>query len=499
MPDDITEKLALAVEELSKRESVRTIVVGDFMLDRYIWGSCGRISPESPVPVVEIKSETDCLGGAGNVVANIRGLGAASLPVGVVGADEAGQRVLQHLEELGCSTEGLFQLDEQTTQKTRVIAQNKQVVRIDRETAEGFSSEVYERLGDHVRKALDNVDVCILSDYGKGVGQSGFVKRLVLLAKSKSVPLLVDPHGIDFSHYGGASCITPNVAETSRVISLGSTDDDAIAAAARTLSESYEIASVLITRGADGMTLSAEDTVTHIPSEAREVYDVSGAGDAVIATMAVGIASGLSHLDAAQLSNVAAGIVVGKVGTAPISLAELQGSLHARTSEFPHSKVLSEEQLERLLGIWRTLEKKVVFANGCFDVLHAGHVTLLEEAAKLGDVLIVAINSDQSVRRLKDEGRPINDQSHRALVLAGLRATDAVVIFREDTPEGLLRKVKPDVLVKGDEYGKNKVVGGSFVDSYGGEVVRVRMVEGYSTTRAIEKLRGLEGGHSSAK
>ncbi|MBI1923212.1 D-glycero-beta-D-manno-heptose-7-phosphate kinase [Candidatus Poribacteria bacterium] len=318
-----------ALERIVNSHPLSVIVLGDFMLDRYIWGACNRISPEAPVPVVRVQSETNGLGGAGNVVANLHGLGVNALPVGVLGCDVAAEQVRTYLTEMGCSTDQLVEVSGRPTiEKTRVIAQNQQVVRIDREVTKPFEEETSAKLRVQAETALDVSAVCVISDYGKGVCQPKLLRHVIDMAQQLHIPVLVDPKSDDFSRYAGACCITPNLLETSRVTPLESMDDVAVAKAARTLREAYQFENVLITRGADGMTLFTRGDVVHIAAEAREVYDVSGAGDTVIATMAAALGSGLDSESAARLANAAAGVVVGKLGTVPITFTELQQVVH---------------------------------------------------------------------------------------------------------------------------------------------------------------------------
>ena len=484
------ESLNDALVHVMEHRRVSVMVIGDFMLDRYIWGRCERVSQEAPVPVVRVQSETDCLGGPGNVVMNLYGLQVESLPVGVLGSDAAAERIRTHLSDVGCPLDWFVETpDRPTVQKTRILAQNQQVARVDREVTSPFEPEVYAQVKKHASAALDNADACIISDYGKGVCQPQLLRFVIDTARQRGVPVFVDPKGADFTRYAGASCITPNIAETDHVVRLSSTDDSAMAEAATCLRSDYHLDNVLITRSADGMTLLTEDAVYHIDAQAREVYDVSGAGDTVIAALAMGVACGLGYEWAARLANVVAGIVVGKLGTATVSLDELQHVIQSGGIQHTHSKVMPLRDLLRRVSVWRSERKKIVFTNGCFDLLHLGHITLLQKARELGDILIVALNSDASIRHLKGEGQPINRESDRALVLAGLGAVDAVVVYDEDTPVELLRLIQPDVLVKGANYRRQEIVGWEIVESYGGEVARIPIVEGHSSSGLVQKVR----------
>ncbi|UUY09951.1 bifunctional D-glycero-beta-D-manno-heptose-7-phosphate kinase/D-glycero-beta-D-manno-heptose 1-phosphate adenylyltransferase HldE [Pseudomonas sp. J452] len=458
------------------------LVVGDVMLDRYWHGGTSRISPEAPVPVVKVEQIEDRPGGAANVALNIAALGAPALLVGVTGRDEAAHSLTDSLHAAGVQAH--FQrIDEQPTiVKLRVMSRHQQLLRMDFE--EPFNTDA-EALAADVDGLLDGVKVLVLSDYGKGALKNHQV--LVQLARSKGIPVLADPKGKDFSIYRGASLITPNLSEFEAIVGHCADEAELVSRGAQLMLE-LELGALLVTRGEHGMTLLRPDHgPLHLPARAREVFDVTGAGDTVISTLAASLAAGEELPQAVALANLAAGIVVGKLGTAAISAPELRRAVQREQGS--ERGVVSLEQLLVVIEDARAHGEKIVFTNGCFDILHAGHVTYLEQARAQGDRLVLAVNDDASVSRLKGPGRPINAVDRRMAVLAGLGAVDWVVSFAEDTPENLLRAVKPDVLVKGGDYGIEGVVGADIVRAYGGEVRVLGLVENSSTTAIVEKIR----------
>ena len=458
------------------------LVVGDVMLDRYWHGATSRISPEAPVPVVKVEQIEDRPGGAANVALNIAALGAPAVLVGVTGEDEAAQSLQQSLEAIGVKTYFQRIENQPTIVKLRVMSRHQQLLRMDFE--EPFHTDA-EALARQVEQLLDQVKVLVLSDYGKGALQNHQV--LIKAARTRGIPVLADPKGKDFSIYRGASLITPNLSEFELIVGRCEDEAELVSRGARLMRE-LDLGALLVTRGEHGMTLLRPDHAPlHLPARAREVFDVTGAGDTVISTLAASIAAGEDLPQAVALANLAAGIVVGKLGTAAISVPELRRAV--QREEGSERGVLSLEQLLLATEDARAHGEKIVFTNGCFDILHAGHVTYLEQARAQGDRLIVAINDDASVSRLKGPGRPINAVDRRMAVLAGLGAVDWVVSFSEDTPERLLKQVQPDVLVKGGDYGIDQVVGADIVQAYGGEVRVLGLVENSSTTAIVEKIR----------
>ena len=452
------------------------------MLDEYWFGDTARISPEAPVPVVRAGSAEQRPGGAANVALNVAALGARSTLAAVVGQDERGAQLARALEQHGVRCDLVRSATLPTIHKLRVLARNQQLLRIDAEQslqacADEFGS-LYERL---VRQA----DVVILSDYGKGTLCR--VEELVAAARAAKIPALIDPKGTDFKRYRGAYALTPNRAEFEAVVGRCS-DEGELLRKGRSLREDLDLDLLLVTRGEQGMTLFEQDAEPlTLPTQAREVFDVTGAGDTVIALLGAGVAAGLAPADAAALANLGAGIVVGKIGAATASRSELQRALHSQGSG--GRGLVDLPELAALVAEAKARGERVVFTNGCFDILHAGHVSYLEEAKSCGDRLIVAVNDDDSVRRLKGARRPVNSLADRMAVLAGLASVDWVVPFSEDTPAELIAKVVPNVLVKGGDYRVEQIAGGDTVLKNGGEVRVLGFKPGRSTSALIDALR----------
>lgn len=465
-------------------DSAQILVVGDLMLDRYWQGPTSRISPEAPVPVVKVEQLEDRVGGAGNVALNIAALGGGASLVGVVGADEAAQSLETRFSSAGIRTDFQVSTDKPTITKLRVISRHQQLLRLDFE--EQFTVADTDQIANKVAALLAGVSVLVLSDYGKGALQNPVA--LIQAARECGIPVLADPKGSDFSRYQGATLITPNMGEFEAVV--GPCDSEsAIVDKGLALLKELNLDALLVTRGEHGMTLLREDRPAfHLPARAREVFDVTGAGDTVISVLAAALGAGEALPAAVVLANLAASIVVGKLGTATISAPELRRTLQL---EQGHGRgVVNEEQLLVDLADARAHGERIVFTNGCFDILHAGHVGYLEQARGLGDRLIVAVNADESVRRLKGEGRPINSEDRRMAVLAGLESVDWVLVFGDDTPERLLELVRPDILVKGGDYQKEQVVGWEIVEAYGGQVQPLDFLDDCSTTAIVEKIQG---------
>lgn len=461
----------------------RVLVVGDVMLDRYWHGGTHRISPEAPVPVVKVEQLEDRPGGAANVALNAAALGAAAVVIGLTGADEQAEALQLRLESAGILP--LFQKEESvpTITKLRVISRHQQLMRLDFE--ESFESIDLSPLVSLFEKQLPLAGTVVLSDYGKGALRDP--QALIQLARQQGVPVLVDPKGRDFTKYRGATLITPNLAEFEAVVGPCRTERELVEKGQQLLRD-LELDALLVTRSEHGMTLlRAGQSELHLPARAREVFDVTGAGDTVISVLAAALAAGSPLEQAVALANMAAGIVVGKLGTATVSGPELRRAV--QREQGVERGVMSEEQLLVALQDARAQGEKIVFTNGCFDIIHAGHVGYLEQARKLGDRLVVAINSDASVTRLKGPGRPINPVERRMAVLAGLEAVDWVTYFEDDTPERLLELFKPDVLVKGGDYSVDQVVGWEIVQGYGGKVAVLDFLDNCSTTAIVNKIR----------
>lgn len=461
----------------------QVLVVGDVMLDRYWHGGASRISPEAPVPVVGVRQQEDRPGGAANVALNIAALGGKARLLGLTGADEAEQALQQRLQAAGVDCDFVQVPGHPTITKLRVVAQQQQLLRLDFE--QRFSVENSASLLQQAQQALSSSKVVLVSDYDKGALQH--LPQLIAAARAQQLPVVCDPKGRDFSKYRGATLLTPNMSEFEGVVGPVKSEQE-LKAKAEALVQQLELDALLITRSEKGMTLIRPGQAElHFPAQAQEVYDVTGAGDTVISTLASALAAGTSLEQAVALANIAAGLVVAKLGTATVSAPELRRAV--KRQQGSERGVVSEEQLLIALEDARAHGEKIVFTNGCFDILHAGHVTYLEDARAQGDRLVLAINDDDSVRRLKGAGRPVNPVDRRMAVLAGLVAVDWVVSFSEDTPERLLAKVRPDVLVKGGDYSEAQVVGGEFVKSYGGEVRVLSHVENVSTTAIVNKIQ----------
>ncbi|MBK1699336.1 D-glycero-beta-D-manno-heptose-7-phosphate kinase [Rhodovibrio salinarum] len=487
------------VGKLDALAGARVAVVGDIMLDRFVNGTVERVSPEAPIPVLKVGETTAMLGGAGNVLRNLAALGAQGRLVAAVGDDAPGREVAELAEQAAPGAARLVTLPARPTSvKVRYLAGGQQLLRTDWEDTSALPADAAQRLLECTEAALDDAQVLVLSDYGKGVLTAETIGSLIQAARRRGVPVVVDPKARDYAVYAGADLVTPNRAELARATGHGVPDatgpeaDAQVAAAARALARQSGIAGVLATRSAHGMTLveHAEAEARHLPAAARAVYDVSGAGDTVVAALAAAWAGGLTLADAARIANVAAGIVVGKVGTAVARPDELLRVLHAQRLLQTETKVASRETALERVAAWHRSGLKVAFTNGCFDLLHPGHVSLLEQARASADRLVVGLNADSSVRRLKGADRPVQGEAARAAVLASLASVDLVVLFEEDTPLELLAALRPDVLVKGADYTRDTVVGADLVEGYGGRVVLAALSEGHSTTATLKRLRG---------
>jgi len=466
------------------------LCIGDVMLDRFVYGNVDRISPESPVPILKMNHDFTVVGGAGNVARNISSLGGKVIFLGVIGKDSAGEILKGHLDSLPNATAILFEESHrQTIQKTRFIAQGQQLLRVDEETQNPCSSTTQQQILDHCKKVLPECQALILSDYNKGIFSENLCQEIIQLAKGK-VPIIVDPKGRHYGQYKGATVLTPNLKELTEVVGRPLKAQADMIKEGQSLKRELDVESILITQGSQGMTLLEGDKdPKQIPAQALEVYDVSGAGDTVVATLAAALASGASLGDASRLANVAAGIVVGKVGTATVSSEELESSFNHHDTARTKQKVLTLSQATDHLKEWRRLGLKVGFTNGCFDLLHLGHLHILQESAAACDKLVIGLNSDASVRRLKGETRPVQNQETRSQVLAALGMVDLVVIFDEETPYNLISNLLPDVLVKGADYTIDRVVGADIVQAKGGEVLLINLKEGHSTTSTVSRMK----------
>jgi D-beta-D-heptose 7-phosphate kinase/D-beta-D-heptose 1-phosphate adenosyltransferase len=479
-------ELANYVKQFS-RASV--LVVGDAMLDRYVYGEVTRISPEAPVPILTVTREVAMPGGAGNVVRNLIALEGAAAFVSVVGDDQAGSDLTGLIGGAqGVEPWLLVQGGRTTTLKTRYIAQGQHLIRADREETISLPEKLAERLIRIATDAMAATSVTVLSDYRKGVLGADVAQRLIAAAKALGRPVIVDPKGTDYSRYAGADVVTPNRRELAEATGLSLTTEASIVAAAQVLLQRHGFGAVLVTRAEDGMSLVTHDAIRHYPGEAREVFDVSGAGDTVVATLAAAMAVQVPLFEAARLANIAGGIVVGKVGTAVARPNEILAAITPVTGAL--RKVVTPADAAEAAERWRTRGYKVGFTNGCFDLLHPGHVHLLEQCRAMCDRLIVGMNSDDSVKRLKGPSRPAQPEAARAAVLASLASVDLVCMFEDDTPLNTLTLIKPDLLIKGADYTRDTVVGADEVESWGGKVALAELLPGHSTTATLARLRG---------
>ena len=467
----------------------RLLVIGDLILDEYIWGAVSRISPEAPVPILETKSENLTLGGAANVANNLVALGCEVHLVGAIGQDEKGDKLLTLIEEKGISSKGIFRfVHRPTTSKIRVVAHNQQVLRIDKEDNRPITEETENRIIKYINKALPDMDIVICSDYRKGILTEKVFNAVSHRAKNSKKRVIVDPKSSDFELYKGATVITPNQFEVEKAVPIKIQDKIDLNRAAEYLLNLTHAEVLLITRGKDGMTLYPNKAKpVDIPTQAKEVFDVTGAGDTVVSVLAMALAVGFNPEDSAWLSNMAASIVVGKVGTAVVTLNEINEYLQEEMLRTAHT-VLKLEELKKIVSLAKGTGKTVVFTNGCFDLIHGGHIEFLQKAREKGDLLVVGLNSDRSVKSIKGEGRPIKSEKERANIVSALRYVDYITIFDESTPEDLIREVRPDILVKGDDYAIDEVVGREIVEGYGAKVELIPIVQGLSTTNIVEKI-----------
>ena len=467
-----------------KNQSPKILVVGDLMIDHYLWGSSNRISPESPVQIVNIKNESVVLGGAGNVINNLKALGAQVDVISVLGGCEISDELKSLLDNIDIDTQHLItQKDRITSKKSRIIASHQQVVRYDRESTDEINNESQNVALEIFEKIISDYDNVLLSDYGKGVLTPNLTQSLISIANKNHKKVLVDPKGLNYSKYKGAYLLTPNKKEASEATGINIIDDASLSYCIKQLKNECSLEISLITLSEQGVAIYDDKLRIH-PTVAREVFDVTGAGDTVLASLGFSLACNYNIDDAVEFANLAAGVVVGKIGSATASINEIieyESSLNKSTSD-EHIKTF--EEIKDLANDLKNRGKKIVFTNGCFDILHVGHVKYLEEAKSFGDVLILGLNSDESVTLLKGEGRPINLQMDRAYILAALEPVDYVVIFSEDTPYNLIKLIKPHTLVKGGDYEGKEVVGQDIAD----ELKLVQFVDGKSTTKTIERI-----------
>jgi D-beta-D-heptose 7-phosphate kinase/D-beta-D-heptose 1-phosphate adenosyltransferase len=478
-------------ESLSQLVDTPVLVVGDLMIDEYVWGHVNRVSPEAPVQIVESEREEHTLGGAGNVVKNLVSLEAQVFVSSVVDTGDTGTLIVKELRKLGLQSSGVFKNpDKVSSRKTRILSleNSQQILRVDRESALPISEKDEHNILGYLDTHIGRFKAIVLSDYAKGVLTESLIQQIIARARGKDIPVIVDPKGSAYEKYRGASIITPNKREAETVLNTHIENDETLQRTGRSLLNRLKTDAILITLGKDGMVLFEKGRKTlQIPARRKEVFDVTGAGDTVISLLGLGVASGLPLREAIEIANIAAGIVVGKIGTATVTLQEIIDDVLQHTL-YSSNKVLELKALNRIVEDRRSGGKQIVFTNGCFDILHMGHTSFLQQARQLGDLLIVGLNSDESVRRLKGPHRPVVPMKERAAILSSLAGVDYITIFDEDTPINLIRTLKPDVLVKGDDYKKEEVVGGEIVESYGGKVELIKLLKGVSTTSIIERI-----------
>jgi D-beta-D-heptose 7-phosphate kinase / D-beta-D-heptose 1-phosphate adenosyltransferase len=460
------------------------------MIDEYLWGETDRISPEAPVQIVEVNREEFTLGGAGNVIHNLVVLGAEVSAVGVVGVGYDGEILVDMLKKLKVNIKGIIKDSQRsTTRKTRVIASNQHVLRIDRETRKEISQNTYELIGKSLENQIPQIDIVLVSDYGKGTLIRPLLSRLVEICKSNKKMIIVDPKGLDFKKYSGVTMITPNKKEASLASNIEITDDHSLSQAAILLLEKVKLEKLLITCGKDGMVLFEKNTNPYrIHTEAKQVFDVSGAGDTVLAVLGLALATGANFQQAASLANTAAGIVVGKIGTATVTQKELASAMASDGigMSFKYKEIF---ELKALVSELRKKGKHIVLTNGCFDLVHQGHIKVLAESKRLGDTLIIAIDDDMSVRKVKGPGRPIINQSNRVRILSALDSVDYVVVFSSDKLLSLIDIIRPDILTKGSNYTAEEVYGGQLVEKYGGTVKLIPVTEHISSSTIINSIK----------
>jgi D-beta-D-heptose 7-phosphate kinase/D-beta-D-heptose 1-phosphate adenosyltransferase len=466
-------------------KSPKIIVLGDLMIDQYLWGSCERISPEAPVQVINVNNDNELLGGAGNVVNNLKKLGAQVDIFSVIGDCKASSDLLNLFSEIGVNTKYLIREKNRVlSKKTRIIASQQQVVRYDRESRDNIGPETENKLIENLAKYIDHYEIVLLSDYGKGVLTNKVTKSIIDLANDRGIKVLVDPKGDDYSKYKGAFLLTPNKKEASEITKIDIKDNKSLLEAAKKIKNELNLSISLITMSEEGIAVYDKELRVK-PTVTREVFDVTGAGDTVLSSLGYALALNTKIDDAVEFANLAAGVVVGKIGSATTTINEIiehESSLNKSSSD-KHIKTFDE--ILKISQECRIKNRKIVFTNGCFDVIHLGHIKYLEAAKSMGDILILGLNSDKSVTSLKGEDRPINNQWDRAYILAALEVVDFVVIFDEDTPYNLIELIKPNILVKGSDYKGKYVVGSDLVD----ELVLIEFIKGRSSTNIINKIK----------
>jgi D-beta-D-heptose 7-phosphate kinase / D-beta-D-heptose 1-phosphate adenosyltransferase len=488
-------KFESLIRLLNGFHAARVLVLGDVMLDRFVYGSVERISPEAPIPVVNVERVLDMPGGAANVARNIAAMGAHAIILGVVGDDAwAGDLRVQLASSATIDAHLIVDSSRPTSVKTRYVADGQQVMRADRESRDPLPANIAERLLDEFSAALAGADAVVLSDYAKGVLSDPVTRAAIDIARRAGKIVIVDPKSKNFARYQGATVLTPNQVELQQACGQECLGDEQVVKGAYRILEQGICDTMVVTRGKDGMSIvQAGGKAVHLPTAKRQVFDVSGAGDTVVAVISLGLAVGAAVVDAAALANIAAGIVVGKRGTATVTAGEMIAIQRPFDGSTDPQKIFALDTVLQLARSWREQGLKIAFANGCFDLLHPGHISLLEQARRSADRLIVGLNADSSIRRLKGPNRPIQTEVARATVLSAVKSVDAVVIFAEDTPIDLIEVLAPDVLVKGADYTLDQVVGADFVIRRGGKVLLADLLTGHSTTDTVTRVTGSPG------
>ncbi len=481
--------------DISRFDKCRVLVVGDLMIDEYLWGEVDRISPEAPVQVISVLDESFTLGGAGNVVNNLAAIGAKVFAAGVIGTGRDGQTLIRKFDELGVDTRGVIREPERpTTRKTRVIAANQHVLRIDRETKTRISDKTFATLAGFLEEIIPEIDIILVSDYNKGLITESLLSKLIRMAGNQDKIVIADPKGLDFTKYSGVTMLTPNKKEAALASGVEIEDEAGLLKAGQKIINTIGLEKLLVTCGREGMVLIEKGAdPCFIRAEARQVFDVSGAGDTVLAVMGLAVASGASFEDCAALANTAAGIVVGKVGTATVTKKELAGVISHQGDEFSE-KLKNLSECREIIRDLKNRNKKIVLTNGCFDFLHAGHVRLFSASKQLGDVLIVAIDDDESIKKLKGSGRPVIGERERVRILSALDMIDHIVVFSTDDLELLLETLQPDLLTKGSNYTSDEVNGREVVEQLGGRVVLIPIAENISSTDIIKNIKNGDAG-----
>ena len=465
--------------------SPKILIIGDLMIDHYLWGSCDRISPEAPVQVVNVKSENLTLGGAGNVIKNLNTLGAKVDVISVIGDCETSKKLIELFKDIKLDTKYLIKEKGRiTSRKSRIISDQQQVVRYDRESTNEISNKSQSNIINNFNNIINNYDVILLSDYGKGVLTKTLTQSLINIAKKEDKKILVDPKGLDFSKYKGAYLLTPNKKEASEATNININSNDSLNLVIKKLKEQLDLTVSLITLSEQGIAVFDEELRIH-PTFAKEVFDVTGAGDTVLASLGFALSFNDDIDEAIKFANLASGVVVGKIGSASASIAEIVDYERSLNQVNGQNCIKNWQEILPIVSYIRNLDKKIIFTNGCFDILHVGHIKYLEKAKEFGDILILGLNSDSSVKKLKGKNRPINSQNDRAHILASLHVVDYVVIFDEDTPLELIKLIRPDVLVKGSDYKGKEVVGQEIAN----ELKFIKFIDGKSTTKTIKRIK----------